>query len=87
MIIIVTVYSCQQEKLVYHVEQRENSRESLSVDLTVNVFYPPERLAMRELNGNIDWVEKSEKEIIVGLCQEFYRLGWMTGEDLKTILS
>ena len=35
---------------------------------------------MRELNGNIDTVEKSAKEIIVGLCQEFYRLGWMTGQ-------
>ena len=38
---------------------------------------------MRELSGNFVGEESSEKEIIVNLCQEFYRLGWMTGSIIN----
>ena len=39
---------------------------------------------MRELSGSFVGEESSEKEIIVNLCQEFYRLGWMTGSTYNT---
>ena len=38
---------------------------------------------MRELSGSFVGEESSEKEIIVNLCQEFYRLGWMTGSIIN----
>ena len=40
---------------------------------------------MRDLSGNFVGEESSEKEIIVNLCQEFYRLGWMTGSKIQIL--
>ena len=40
---------------------------------------------MRDLSGNFVGEKSSEKEIIVNLCQEFYRLGWMTGSRNRDI--
>ena len=40
---------------------------------------------MRDLSGNFVGEESSEKEIIVNLCQEFYRLGWMTGSRIQIL--
>ena len=40
---------------------------------------------MRDLSGNFVGEKSSEKEIIVNLCQEFYRLGWMTGWRIQIL--